>query len=187
MNEQLKNLLIFSAGAIIGTVATWAFVKTKYEQMAQDEIEEIRDLYLKKSHTIEKEEPKDKPKDEPTQVEEDLAEDYKKRIENLGYTKQKDREGGKRDMKTDEPYIITPDEFGDQDNYETNTLTYYSDGVLTDETGIIVDNVDEVVGNDSLNHFGEYEDDTVFVRNDRHECDYEIQKDTRKFTDVFRH
>lgn len=183
MNEQLKNLLIFSAGAIIGTVATWTFVKTKYEQMAQDEIEEIRDLYLKKSHTIEKEELKD----EPTQVEEDLAEDYKKRIENLGYVKQKDIEGGKRDMKIDEPYIITPDEFGDQDNYETNTLTYYSDGVLTDETGIIVDNVDEVVGNDSLKHFGEYEDDTVFVRNDRHECDYEIQKDTRKFTDVFRH
>lgn len=189
MNEQLKNLLIFSAGAIIGTVATWAFVKNRYEQMAHDEIEEIRDLYLEKSHKIEKEEPDDHKDEsvEDTVVKEDRTEDYKKKVEELGYMRQRDREGGKHDMKIEDPYIITPDEFGDQDNYETNTLTYYSDGVLTDETGIIVDNIDEVVGNDSLNHFGEYEDDTVFVRNDRHECDYEIQKDTRKFADVFRH
>ena len=27
--------------------------------------------------------------------------------------------------------------------------------------------MDEIVGKESLNHFGEYEDDSVFVRNDR--------------------
>jgi hypothetical protein len=44
--------------------------------------------------------------------------------------------------------------------------------------------VDDVVGFESLNRFGEYEDDSVFVRNDRLKCDYEILLDRRKYSDV---
>lgn len=33
-------------------------------------------------------------------------------------------------------------------------------------------------------HFGEYEEDAVFVRNDAKKCDYEILKDLRRFCDV---
>ena len=36
--------------------------------------------------------------------------------------------------------------------------------------------VDAVVGEDSLNHFGEFEEDSVYVRNENIECDYEILK-----------
>ena len=48
----------------------------------------------------------------------------------------------------------------------------------------IVDNVDDVVGVDSLTHFGEYEEDSVFVRNDLLQTDYEILRDPRKYSDV---
>ena len=44
--------------------------------------------------------------------------------------------------------------------------------------------MDEIVGKESLNHFGEYEDDSVFVRNDRLKRDYEILLDQRNYSDV---
>lgn len=64
----------------------------------------------------------------------------------------------------------------------TDSLTYFADGVLADECGEIVDDVEEIIG-DGLDHFGEYEDDSVFVRSDAKRCDYEILKDLRDFSD----
>lgn len=63
-----------------------------------------------------------------------------------------------------------------------DSLTYFADGILADECGEIVDDVEEIIG-DGLDHFGEYEDDSVFVRNDAKRCDYEILKDLRDFSD----
>ena len=53
----------------------------------------------------------------------------------------------------------------EHDDYDTISLTYYSDNVLADEDNEIIEDVEGVVGEDSLNHFGEYEDDAVYVRN----------------------
>jgi hypothetical protein len=86
----------------------------------------------------------------------------------------------------DKPYVITPEEFGDLDDYETISLTYYADLILADDNDVIVDDIEDVVGFDSLNSFGEYEDDSVFVRNDRLKCDYEILLDQRKYSDVIK-
>ena len=68
----------------------------------------------------------------------------------------------------------------------TNTISlrYYGDKVLTDEDDVIITNVDEIIGEDSLTHFGEYEDDSVFVRNDEMKADYEILLDLRKYYDI---
>lgn len=63
------------------------------------------------------------------------------------------------------------------------SLTYYADGILADEQGIIIDDQEEIVG-DALEHFGEYEDDSVYCRSDPKRCDYEILQDLRKYADV---
>ena len=42
---MLSKVFIFVAGAAIGSVATWRFVKTKYEQIAEEEIESMREYY----------------------------------------------------------------------------------------------------------------------------------------------
>ena len=47
-----------------------------------------------------------------------------------------------------------------------------------------VEDVDNVVGEESLNCFGKYEDDSVFVRNDVLKADYEILLDERNYSDV---
>ena len=80
------------------------------------------------------------------------------------------------------PYVISPDEFGGADGYDAISLTYYSgNGVLVDDNEEQVDNVEELVGEDSLKHFGEYEDDSVYVRNDERKCDYEILLDESNY------
>ena len=88
------------------------------------------------------------------------------------------------EIEEDKPYVISPDSFGEMDDYNCISLTYYADGVLADEDDEVVDDVDATVGSDALNHFGEYEDDSVFVRNDSRKCDYEILLDTRNYADV---
>lgn len=82
------------------------------------------------------------------------------------------------------PYIISPEEFGESGNYTQISLTYYSDGVLADDEDEIIEDIDDTVGEDFADHFGDYEDDSVFVRNDRLRCDYEILKDNRSYHDV---
>ncbi len=86
----------------------------------------------------------------------------------------------------DKPYIITPEEFSDSD-YNTETLSYWADGVVTDidNEPLTDDQIEDLIGEDSLSHFGEYEDDSVFVRNDRLRTDYEILADTRRYGDVY--
>lgn len=79
--------------------------------------------------------------------------------------------------------MIPPTEFDMLDDYDVIELTYFSDGVLVDDDGQVITNIDAVVGEESLKHFGEYEDDCVHVRNDRLKCDYEIIKDLETYAD----
>ena len=74
--------------------------------------------------------------------------------------------------------------FGENEDYERISLTYYADQVLVDENDEMIEDVEEMVGFESLNHFGEYEDDSVFVRNDAKKCDYEILLDQKLYSDV---
>lgn len=45
MNNTLKNVIIFTSGAVIGSIATWLSVKTYYESKADSEIEEAGFMY----------------------------------------------------------------------------------------------------------------------------------------------
>lgn len=171
MNNFVTKFAIFTVGAAIGSAVTWYFTKTKYERIAQEEIDSVKEVFSK--HKTISEDTVD------TKIENPEMTEYKNIVQN--YTSENEEEGEPETM--DKPYVISPDEFGDSD-YEIISLTYYADKVLTDETGDIVDDVEDLVGYDSLNHFGEYEEDSVFVRNDALSTDYEILLDPRNYSDV---
>ena len=100
----------------------------------------------------------------------------------VGVFKYKNDEEGGNPMKP-EPYVIPPEEFDELDGYKTRSLTYFSDGVLYDD--IKQEKVDiGLVGAESLDHFGEYERDSVFVRNERTKTDYEILLDMSNYSDI---
>lgn len=86
----------------------------------------------------------------------------------------------------DEPYVITHDEFMQNENdWVQNTLTYYNgDDVLTDEKDVPIPDIDAVVGSESLTKFGYGSRDrnVVYVRNEKNESDYEITLSMGEFS-----
>ena len=188
MNSKVNSILVFSFGVIIGSLITWKLVKTKYERIAQAEIDSVKEVFSKRkteeSSDKNEEEPKEEEKIIPKLSEKPSLAEYAKLLNKEGYTdySKKEEKGGS--IMDGEPYVITPDDFGDVPGYDTESLVYYADGVVTDTFSNVIDNVDDIIGEDSLTHFGEYEDDSVFVRNDALKTDYEILLDTRNFSDV---
>ena len=186
MNRKLSNVLLFTAGVAVGSLVTWRYFKSKYE-VVEDEIEEKT------------EETDGETEDEDPEVSESKMsykkpplKEYVKMVEDNGYVpkthmeevKEEIANGEWDDKDVYEPFIIRPDEYGEIHAYETLSLNYYADGVLTDELDNPIEDVESLVPADFADHFGEYEDDVVHVRNDNLECDYEILRDLRKFTDV---
>ena len=178
MDVNVKNIVAFTIGAIAGSIVTWELTKKKYMQMANDEIQIVRDYY----RNSEKNKNKETGNNDDESNDEAEREEYENIINSRGYTNYSKKEEEEENLE--KPYVISPDDF-DENGYKTITLTYYSDGILSDERGNIIEDVDDVVGEDALTSFGEYEDDSVFVRDDRRETDYEILADDEKYSDVF--
>lgn len=184
---------------------TWRLLKEKYIRQTQEEINEVREHYRKKKESEEvtvdsngATDPNEKP---------DLIA-YAAKLTKKGYIDytdpksivkatgdtidavvQKDNEESSdpvilNDPSYQPPYIISPEDFAIDDEYTIVNLNYYIDGVLTDEDDHIVENVDDVVGLENLNHMGEYEDDALHIRNENYKCEYEILLSRRLYHDT---
>ena len=182
MNNTLSSIIIFTAGAAIGSVVTWKLIKTKYEQIAQEEIDSVKEVFSRQGK-----EPTEPEEENAVEVEPETqtSKKYEEVITNSGYANYEPYTKEKEDKYVDKPHIISPEEFGENPDYEQVSLTYYADGILADEVNEVIedDDVEDIVGSDSLTHFGEYEDDSVFVRNDNMKTDYEILLDVRTYAD----
>lgn len=82
-----------------------------------------------------------------------------------------------------EPYVIAPEEFGELEDFKTKSFIYYEDKVVATADDRIVDDVEVLIG-DALDHFGDYEDDAVHVRNEKEKTDYEILRSEKYYTDL---
>lgn len=183
--NKLNSVFIFTAGAAIGSIVTLKVVKTKYERIAKEEIESVKDAYSKRFTEVGKEitEDIDAGIGDVDEKISNAVSDYADLVMGEGYAINDDTKGEQMTMDINDervPYVIPPDEF-DEVGYETLSYTYYANKVLTDEQDIPVEDVDEIVGLGSLETFGEYEDDSVFVRNDAMRLDIEILKDHRNY------
>ena len=173
MSKFAIKPFVIVAGVAIGFAIGWKYAEKKYRDIAQEEIDSVKELFREKEAAMAK-----KKENKPLK-ETDNEETYEKILK-----KYRDSEDTDKSESSEKPYVISPDEFGEFEDYEKISLIYYNDGVLTDENNEIVDDIDEIVGEDSLKHFGEYEEDSVFVRNDKLKCDYEILYDLRKYKNV---
>lgn len=167
----MKIFISFSIGATVGSVVAWKLLKNKYKQFADEEIESVKEVFDKKLERKVNEEIEKRKKDMLNGM-----------VDAFGYSgKENKKEEGMGDMdESTNVYVIPPEVFGEI-GYGTESLTYYNDKVLTDENDEVIENVDELIGKNSLETFGEYEDDSVFVRNDNLKKDFEILLDTRDY------
>lgn len=185
MNSNAKFIFAFVAGAGVGALVTWRIVKTKYEQIMDEEAESFREALAKRGIS-----------DEPAEVENTEAptiplkrplEEYKEVVQQYQNMYDNEKKGGSESITNNsKPRVIAPSVFGEDEDYDQISLYYFEDGVLTsiDDTSDIIDDVENTVGKESLNTFGEYEDDAVYVQNDERKCYYEILKDFRKYSEI---
>lgn len=191
----MQKLILYSGisciiGAALSGLIVWKVTERKYSNLAHDEIESVKAHFTvprklsdsdgKKPETTAKskaEQAKNKP-DLP-----DLAE-YTRKLSEGGYTNYSNSALPMVDPVEKCPaHVITPDEFGENEEYDQVSLTLYADGILADEDDNIVE-AEETVGTESLNHMGDYEDDAVHVVNPKLKIYYEILEDIRSYKDA---
>lgn len=167
-----NKLAIFVTGIVLGSAITWNYAKTKYVKIADEEIASVKAAF----------------KSEKSNKDSDIREEKNNidKMEELAIANRyvtHDKVIKKEETDMNEPYVISPDDF-DENGYEIVSLTYYADDVLTDEHDNVIRNRDKLIGKGSLTKFGEYEEDSVFVRDDERKIDYEILADTRNYHDL---
>ena len=195
MNDKLSSVIIFCGGVFIGGFLTWDFFKTKYEKIADEEIASVKETFEHreprpdKNYKVEEEL---KGNDTYINVSPGVAERIIHIIDSNGYRNysntaiETDKKGGTADMELKQPYVITPEQYEDNVDYTKVSLTWYNDEVLEDDWGNVLE-PDDVIGSDALKTFGQYEKDSVFVRDDDEQIDYEVLLDTRSYKETYGH
>lgn len=193
MKTNLKVGLAFVLGAATGALVANKYLKTKYEKIADEEIASVKAVYWTKTnpeaaaYAKKDVEYTEEVYKQHQQAAKSAAEQAKEKPDIVKYAEKLHKErytNYSTTAKPGEPYVISPEDFGEFDDYEKISLIYWADQVLTDDNNEVVEDLEGSVGIDSLTAFGEYEDDSVFVRNSRLRCDYEILLDQRNFEDV---
>ncbi|ASD52276.1 hypothetical protein QCN32_gp54 [Arthrobacter phage Niktson] len=115
--------------------------------------------------------------------------------ESLGYTRKEDPVNEKpkyeyleADNDINKPYVIPVQAYMDDENMYTQlTLTYYAGDktLIVEDSDEVVEDIDQTVGFENLTKFGEESgnDDTVYVRNDKREIEYEVLRDPGKYSE----
>ena len=191
-------LATFISGTLVGAGITYAVVNTKAEkkwsEISQMEIDSVKSRFTVPKVELKKEKEKmpdvaptsplkeivDRAKNKP-----ELSQYAKKIGEYINYSNKSNDDGDAHlELKNNtKPYVISPDEFGEDEEYDQVELTYYSDGVLADEDDTIL-NIEEVIGRKSIDHIGDYEDDSVHVKNEARKVYYEVLVDERTYEDA---
>ena len=185
-----KIVLAATGGLAVGGAAGWFFTKRHYENLVETRITaELKRFYdlrdARMAAEADKEEgdilPESEEFDRSKVVYENLTEPY------VGEMLEKTRysqvwKGGVRDVATappspNEPFLIDEEAWGvGVPGYGSESLSYYLDGdlLINDESEVL--DIDEFIGQHSLEEFRHFEtqDDIIFVRNPKLGMDYEV-------------
>lgn len=184
MNKYVLVSISTIAGAVAGFFAGKFYYDKKYSKRADEEVESVKQalgFYDEKEDAASAEKQSDK-KPQVVTNSLDVAElkNYQKSVDILKYATATASE------KTTEPYVIQAEQYGDEDDYETVTLNYYSeDGVVTydNDDALSKADVHRLIGDNFADAF-EKTHYTVYVRNDILKCDYEILLIMGSYEDV---
>lgn len=170
----MKQILYFSIGAAVGAVSAWFITKQYYKKRLQEDIDAIREDY-------EDEYTKERVEDKVKELGYISDEDEKEVPINPVNAEDYDENGVKRDdvnpfpyEPSNVPYPINPDQYHDEMVFDKMTLSYYEDtgSLVSDEEEEV--NISDFIGRESLDHFGEYESDVLYVRNEKMGTDFEV-------------
>lgn len=172
----IKEVIIFAAGFVAGGLVVNKLVEKKYEDISNQEIKSVKAVYHKKLEEAEKPQeeahanndiPDEAAETEQTRKGTSTMRAYSDIIKSSNYSSPATNE-------PDLPYVITPEAYMEPNGYDKLACNYYNNDVLTDENDEPIE-IEEIMGShDMLDRMGEYETDTLYIRNDKTEADYEI-------------
>lgn len=184
-----NSVIAFALGAGIGAGVAWYIAKTKYEALANEEIESVKaafaaDYEKQCTEKVPDELVKDIFEKKPTVEHSDSIrkpesiKEYAERIKNgTNYAAcSKEECNDIPDKATvDGPYKIDNDEIGNLDDYEVIELNLYNNNILCDDMDerMTEQDIRDTVGRDYLELFPE-NFDQLCIRNDEKKCDYSI-------------
>ena len=164
-NKALSGM-IFGAGVAVGAALAFLLVREKYRRIAQKEIDSVKEAF-RSAQPRGHEQPTNPP----------------------GYSEPApDQEGDTPIPSVPAPapadvVVIPPEEYGEEDDYRLYEWRYFADGVLADDGEEEIAR-DEYEGIQIAEHFGEYEEDTVYLRDDSRGWYIAILRDLRTYDEV---
>lgn len=198
---KARDLIIFVAGCAVGGVGASLYLKDVYRRYAQEEIDSVidRERHLREEMSSKQQADvvEDSTEDRIEQAQEAAKNnankssitEYANVIEKEGY---KDYSAiSKPGPKEEKPAKVEPisyipgSEFGVEDEYEQIELTYYADGILADDEGEAVIDIAATVGWEFDEHFGEFEETAVYVKNDTMKAYFVVAMSEDEYAEVF--
>ena len=200
MNKSVIFFLGIGAGGIIGGVVGFFLAKKKYEHLADEEVESVKDSFSKyfEHDKVKEDKLNHMPAPETSSVIQEEHKDtpivdYSARYQSSinGYSSSVPNERDKlpeTSVVSGDPaniFIITPKEFNESE-YNAVTLFYYKDGVLSNDNYEPLNAVEitSMIGDQALDSFGTYGTDSVYVQNDNNKTVYEIILEDDNYTDI---
>jgi len=198
-----KTVIGFLVGLVIGSVLTYHGLKNKVEAEMDEEVNKLKEFY---KDQLEKQQAEYFEKEEYLKSKAAVAEDKGSVVSKIINLKNVEKFEKKQNEETededgseetteafeifedniiaqDKPFVIEEDRVGEYISYGLISLIYFSDGVLTDDWEVPVENPDETVGKEYAEYF-ETGEDVVYVRNDKLKCEFEITRDLRTYEEV---
>ena len=190
----MNKLLIFLGGAAVGGLTATIYFKRKMDSLEEEYQKIATDAYNKyvgefNSATIYNDEFAVNYPTEDVQITSNIANGGCTLGIDVGndedkYTEIVKEYNNQEENETEDnimPYVITPEEYGDNDDYDTKVLTAFTDKVVLDEDNCMTDI--EYFG-DAINkkiYSKKNKDTSIFVRDENEKVDYEIIKESISF------
>lgn len=174
----MKSFLMLLAGVGIGVGVSWVYHKNKYEQLVEEELESVREhsrKYTKEDY--DKANRKEDASRQPISKDEAIK-NYNEVIKDNAYSHEPEKD----------IFIVTPDDFSTIPGYDADSLNYHTNDIISNDDEEEVD-VEDLLGMTALeikDHFGQYEEDAVYIRNTLLHTDYEILRSLDDFEPIDR-
>lgn len=193
MNKWIEVGIIFAAGVGIGVSGTYFALKKKlkekYDEKLSEEILKVREIYKQNNVSSEpaflevnSEEVTESPK---RTFEEALVQEYEDAVQTYISERKEDTEvtrPEKEEKRDVDVYIIAPEEFDENDDYDSFYMTLFSDGILADDCFDKVEDPERLLGDDWKPYLEEAT--AAYFRNDDIHSDIEVVRDLRTFKEA---
>lgn len=213
MNNYVKLAIAFVAGAATGSIVTKIVIERKKEEEFSERYESLVEYYSSEPESV----PDDAVISDVVKNEYEVKngvylEKYKKpgsealkeklarlNVDYTSYSKEKRQAELDADLELQKLQPIDPQpssfvkmNFNDEDveiphEFESASWSVYTDGVVVDDYGEIVDreDIDFAVGVVNINYFLGCEEEVLYIKNTANQTFYEITKEPMTYTEAY--